>query len=313
MWVSSDLDISNACVMPFGYGLGNHHAFILNVPLKLLIGLDPVKIVWPVGRRLNNRIAGCCKTYIKSLETNITRHCLLERLHDAHTGIYSDVIWAKKITAINEEGKAYMRRAKKICRKIKCCRIPFSLEAAIWIRRVQVYSLILRYHKGKIKNRSNLKCAACHCNFVNPLSLSIQEIILRLEACKKECLFYQDHGNKFRRKHLEEWKKVAHDNDDEEALANICKIIQRKHQQDFWRRLNYVTGKKKTRSATNIQVECQGGAIMERMTQDMVEQTIFSEIHDKQYTQARGSTNMQWHPIPRLGTPRKHPGIKGCP
>ena len=140
----------------------------------------------------------------------------------------------KRITAINEEGKAYMRRAKKICRKIKCCRIPFSPEAAIWIQRVQVYSLILRYHKGKIKNRSNLKRAACHCNIVNPLSLSIQEIILRLKACKKECLFYQDHGKKFRRKHLEERKKVARNDDNKEALANICKIIQRKHQQEFW-------------------------------------------------------------------------------
>ncbi len=162
----------------------------------------------PVGRRLNSRIAGCCKTYIESLKTNITPHRLLERLHDAHTGIYSNEIRVKKITAINEEGKAYMRRAKKICRKIKCCRIPFSPEAAIWIRRVQVYSSILRYHKGKIKNCGNLKHAARHCNIVNPLLLSIQEIILQLEACKKECLFYRDHGKKFRRKHLEEQKRL---------------------------------------------------------------------------------------------------------
>ncbi len=113
MWVSSKIDINNACVMPFGYGVGNHCAFILDVPL-VLIGLDPVKIVRPVGHRLNSRIAGCCKTYIESLETNITRHRLLERLHDAHTGIYSDEIRAKKIIAIDKEGKAYMRRAKKI-------------------------------------------------------------------------------------------------------------------------------------------------------------------------------------------------------
>jgi hypothetical protein len=114
MWVLSDLDISNACVMHFGYGVGDHRTFILDVPFELLIGLDPVKIVRPVGRRLNSRIAGCCKTYIESIETNITRHCLLERLHNAHTGIYSNKIRAKKITAINEEGKAYMRRAKKM-------------------------------------------------------------------------------------------------------------------------------------------------------------------------------------------------------
>jgi hypothetical protein len=44
-----------------------------------------------------------------------------------------------------------MRRAEKICRKIKCCRIPLLPEAVIWIQRVQVYSSILCYHKGRIK------------------------------------------------------------------------------------------------------------------------------------------------------------------
>jgi hypothetical protein len=28
LWASADLDISNACVMPFGYGVGDHRAFI---------------------------------------------------------------------------------------------------------------------------------------------------------------------------------------------------------------------------------------------------------------------------------------------
>jgi hypothetical protein len=151
IWVSNNLDISNACMMPFGYGVGDHRAFVLDVPLELLIGIDPVKIMRPMGRRLNSRLASCCKTYIESLESNITLHCLLERLHEAHTGTYSDEMRARKIILIDEEGKTYMRRAEKICRKIKCCRIPFSPEATIWIQRVQVYYSILRYHKGKIK------------------------------------------------------------------------------------------------------------------------------------------------------------------
>ncbi len=179
-----------------------------------------------------------------------------------------------------------MRRAEKIYRKIKCCQIPFSLEAAIWIRRVQVYNSILLYHKGKINNHGNLKRAARQCNITDPLLMPIKVTVLCLEACKKECIFYQEHGKRFQRKHLEERKRAAQENNDKEAFANISAIIRQEHQQDFWRQLNYVTGKKKTQSATNIQVECQGGAIVERTTQDTVEQTIFSEIHDKRYTQA---------------------------
>ncbi len=198
MWVLGDLDTSNACVMPFGYGVGDHRAFILDVTIESLIEVDPVKIVRPVGRWLNSRLAGCCKAYIESFKANIARHCLLERLYNAHTGAHSNEDRATKIMMINEEGKAYMRREEKICQKIKCCRIPFLPEATIWIRRVQVYSSILQYHKGKIKNRRNLKRTARRCNIQDPLGMSIQEILLWLEACKKECLFYQEQGKRFR-------------------------------------------------------------------------------------------------------------------
>ncbi len=202
-----------------------------------------MKIVRPVGRRLNSKLPSCCKAYTKSLKSNITWHCLLECLYNAHTGTYSNEEQSRKNILINKEGKAYMRRAGKICHKIKCCRIAFSPEAAIWIRRVQVYYSILCFHRGKIKNWGNLKRAARRCNIANPLQIPIKEVI-RLEACKKECLFYREHGKRFWRKHLEEKKRVAKDNGNEEAFASISTIIQWEHQGDFWRRLNFVTEKK---------------------------------------------------------------------
>jgi hypothetical protein len=197
LWVLRDLDISNACVMPFGYGIGNHKAFVLDIPIASLVGKDPVKIVQPVGWRLNSRLPGCSEAYIKSLEDNIQQHRLLERLYEAHTGQFSAEERAWQVIIIDKEGKAYMRWAEKICRKIKSCRIPFSPEAAIWIQRVQVYYSLLRYHKGKVKNRGNLKRAAHRCNIPNPLELSVQEIVQRLEACKRELSFYKEHGKHF--------------------------------------------------------------------------------------------------------------------
>ncbi len=159
-------------------------------------------------------------------------------------------------------------------------------EAAIWIRRVQVYKLLLQYHKGKLKNRGNLKRAARRCNIPNPLSMSLQEIAVRLKGCKRECLFYQEHGKRYRQRHLEKRKQATLEEENEEAFNKICAIIQRKQQQDFWRKLNYVTGKKPTQSATTIQVEDKGRVIMERTTKDTVENTIFSEIHEKRYMMA---------------------------
>jgi hypothetical protein len=177
-----------------------------------------------------------------------------------------------------------MRCAEKTCRKIKCCCIPFLPEASIWIRRVQVYYLLLQYHKGKIKNRGNLKQAARHCNILNLLSLSIQDITVHLEACRKECAFYQEHGKWFCWRHLENRKRIALEQEDKEAFQKISAIIQREQQQKFWQKLNYVTGKKKTRSKTSIQVEGTHGIIMERTTPETVKQTIFSD--KKRYTLA---------------------------
>ncbi len=137
--------------MPFGYGVGNHRAFILNIPIKSLVGVDPVKIVQPAGWQLNSQLPGSSKLYIDSLEAIYLCHRLLERLYYAHTGTFSEKERTRRVIIINKEGKAYMQQAEKICRKIKCCCIPFSPEAAIWIRHVQVYYSLLRYHKGKIK------------------------------------------------------------------------------------------------------------------------------------------------------------------
>ena len=172
------------------------------------------------------------------------------------------------------------------CRKIKSCRIPFSPEASIWIRRVQVYYSLLQYHKGRLKNRGNLKRTARRCNIPHPLSLSVLEIYERLKERKKECLFFQEHVKRFRRRHLNNRLQIAQEEDDEEVFKKISAIIQRELQRNFWRRLNFCTGKKKTRSATSIQVEGEGGTITEHTTREPVEQKIFSEIHNKRYTMA---------------------------
>ncbi len=103
--MSSNLDISNACVMLFGYGVGDHLAYILDIPMESLVGVNPAKIVRPASWRLNSCLLGCNKAYINNLQSNITRHCLLKCLFDAHTGCYLSEERAKR--------KSYMCHAKK--------------------------------------------------------------------------------------------------------------------------------------------------------------------------------------------------------
>ncbi len=149
-----------------------------------------------------------------------------------------------------------------------------------------MYYSLLHYHQGKVKNRGNLKRVARRCNIGNPLSLTVAKILVRLKACKKECKFYQEHSQQSRKKHLINRLKIAQEKDDKEAMTKIGAIIQREQQRSFWRKLNFVTGKKRMRSATSVQVEDQSGAIFEHTTKDAVEDCIFSEVHNKRYMMA---------------------------
>jgi hypothetical protein len=68
LWVSSNINIANVCIMPFGYGVGDHCMFVLDVTLESLIGKTPTKIVHPVSQRLNSKIPNCSAACTKALE-----------------------------------------------------------------------------------------------------------------------------------------------------------------------------------------------------------------------------------------------------
>jgi hypothetical protein len=185
----------------------------------------------------------CGEAYVQSLEHNIVQHRLLERLNKVHCSSLSHKKKAEKLNTINQEGRAYMIHAEKTRRKIKSCRIPYSPEASIWIWRVQVYSSIIQWHKGQIRNKGNLKRVARRCNIQNPIGMSMAEVSLRVEECKRECKFYQENGKWFQAKHLNEQMCLAQECNNEEAFKKIGAIIQKERQHLFWQQLNFVMEK----------------------------------------------------------------------
>jgi hypothetical protein len=117
LWVSNNLNIANVCVMPFGYGVGNHRMFVLDVTLESLIGKTPTKIVRQALRRLNSKIPNCSAAYTKALEDNIVWICLIEKLYEVHTSNWSNEEKQCRVCMIDEVGKEYMQHANKVCRK----------------------------------------------------------------------------------------------------------------------------------------------------------------------------------------------------
>ncbi len=172
--------------------------------------------------------------------------------------------------------------AEKHCWKIKSGRIPFSPEASLWIRRAQVYRLLLRYHAGKIRNQGNLNRTA-RSNIPDAFSLSIQEIYFCLKACVSKCKYFRKKGRCYHRKHLYNRLDAAKEKEDKEATTQIPAIIQREKDKSFWRKMSYSLGKPRGGACFRVQVKQADGTVQEYSGQDDLQRTIWRNIHEKRF------------------------------
>ncbi len=71
IWATSDITIANACIMPTGYGIGDHRLFVIDIHTSTLIGTAPPRARRAASRRLNTCFPHVAKKYAASLEANI--------------------------------------------------------------------------------------------------------------------------------------------------------------------------------------------------------------------------------------------------
>lgn len=174
-----------------------------------------------------------------------------------------------------------MTHAEKKCRCITSGRIPFSPESSLWIRRTRVYRSILRFHAGKIQNKSNFKQAAQRCGITNPLGLLLRVIRDCLAECKRKCNYFRKHGKQYRRKHLRNRLAIVQSCNNEEAEKRILYIIQREKERARWRRLNFSMKKRKGQSVTLVTAATEDGDITEHSGQAAMQEAIWLGIHDQ--------------------------------
>ena len=283
IWATSDIVVVGACVMPCGYGVGDHRMFIVDFLTSSLIGHTPPKIIRSAARRLNTLIPSTARNYTTKLERLILEHRLTERLVAAHQSSPIKAVIKQRVDAIDAEGKQYMEHCEKKCRRIKSGRIPFSPDSSVWIRRAQVYRSILRFHAGLIRNRSNLKRAARRCGIPQPLHMPLKLVKERLKLAKGKCKYFRKHGHRYRRQHLKNRLTLAQQRQDEEAEKRILTIIQREKDRAYWRRLKYSMSKPQGRSIRIVQAELEFGEVIDFEGQEVVQNEIWSRIHDQRF------------------------------
>ena len=279
IWATPDVTVVGACIMPVGYGVGDHRMFIVDFLTSSLVGRNPPTIVRSQARRLNTMIPGTEEKYLKVLEELVRKHDLNGRLAKIYVSNVPVAIARTEANKVDNVATACMTSAEKKCRRIKSGRIPFSPESSLWIRRCQVYRSALRYHAGKIRNKGNLKRAARRCGIKGILNLPLSELRQRLKYAKSKCKYFRKHGGRYRRKHLNERLAAAMDRRDEEAEKRILDIIRLEKERSRWRRYRYATSKPRGRSARVVQATEDDGRVVDISGREAVEDAIWDRIH----------------------------------
>lgn len=194
IWATSDVTIAAACVMPAGFGIGDHRMFIVDILTSSLIGHEPLKVHRPSARRLNTKLPGVVTKYNDKLEELVLTHRIIERMGAAHEQSATNEEAKQRLDAVDEEFKEYKKCAESGCRKIKSGTIPFSPESEIWIRRLRVYATLLSSHSGSRVSRGNLIRSARRASILRPFDRTEPEIRGRLKTCEEHCEYYKEHG-----------------------------------------------------------------------------------------------------------------------
>jgi hypothetical protein len=113
VWATGNITMTNACVMPVGFGVGDHRLFVVDFATTTLAGSGLTTVVRPALLRLNTKISGCAHRYNRSLCRNILRHWLLERMVEAASSGDSKEVLAKTLNKLDQEGEAYMKHTEK--------------------------------------------------------------------------------------------------------------------------------------------------------------------------------------------------------
>ncbi len=67
IWATGNLTVANACMMPVGFGVGDHQLFVIDFATTMLVGLGLHAIIHSVLCCLNTKIKGCAQRYNKIL------------------------------------------------------------------------------------------------------------------------------------------------------------------------------------------------------------------------------------------------------
>jgi hypothetical protein len=117
VWATQDINVTHVYVMPAGFGVGDHRMFIVDIQESSVVGTSPFKVQRYSARQLNTKVSsGAVKKYVETLEKNIKKHRLIERLDKVQEGSNpKQRSIQKELNKIDRQSRDLMLNAEKKC------------------------------------------------------------------------------------------------------------------------------------------------------------------------------------------------------
>jgi hypothetical protein len=97
-----DIVITHACIMPAGFGVGNHRMFVIDLQEETVLGIAPFRIKRFTSRRLNTKVSNdATQKYLQGVEEGLACHQLIEKIGNLHMQCWSKKKFQRELNKLD--------------------------------------------------------------------------------------------------------------------------------------------------------------------------------------------------------------------
>jgi hypothetical protein len=211
--------MTEARLMPYCFGVGDHRAVIIDITEQSIYGDQTFKIVRPNARRLQWKLPQSVEVYGSRLIKKMDEQGLFERMEK----IYADATiplsqkQQKKLNGVDDVMRQLMINAEKKCRHTYMGEVPFSEEYALSARRRQTYKKLIKKCQGLWNHDweiQNILTQAKDNGITNAEHMSLEKAIKRFKISRQRTKELKKHAPTMRQKFQSELIEEAERNHD---------------------------------------------------------------------------------------------------
>jgi hypothetical protein len=104
-----DIVITPACIMPAGFGVGNHQMFVMDMQEETVLGIAPFRIKRFTFCRLNTKVSsGATQKNLQGVEEGLAHHQLIEKIGNLHMQYRSKKKIQRELNKLDQKSKDIM-------------------------------------------------------------------------------------------------------------------------------------------------------------------------------------------------------------